>query len=138
MFNVYKTENRYEYGGPSKIDVTEKRAPTDESVRLLNEMQQKAFDNVISCVQLNNNDLKDVTWWIYYDPYTFSEKARVRFMLNGRVFDKEMCLPRPYNKAEDIPKLIMNKVLEYIAIEVTTELFRNNTNLKQLREIYKR
>lgn len=136
MFDTYKIDNSHY--SPSKIDVTEKRAPTDESVRLLNEMQQKAFDNVVSCVQLNNNDLKDVTWWIYHDPYTFSEKARVRFMLNGRVFDKEMRLPCPYNEAEEIPKLIMNKVLEHIAIEVTTELFRDNTNLKQFREIYKR
>lgn len=136
MFDTYKIDNSHY--SPSKIDVTEKRAPTDESVRLLNEMQKKAFDNVVSCVQLNNNDLKDVTLWIYHDPYTFSEKARVRFMLNGRVFDKEMCLPCPYNKAEEIPKLIMNKVLEHIAIEVTTELFRDNTNLRQFREIYKR
>ena len=136
MFNTYKIDNSHY--SPSKIDGTERRAPTDESVRLLNEMQQKAFDNVVSCVQLDNNELKDVTWWIYYDPYTFSEKARVRFMLNGHVFDKEITLPCRYTKSEEIPKLIMNKVLEYIAIEVTTELFRDNTNLKQFREIYKR
>jgi hypothetical protein len=136
MFNTYKIDNSYR--GPSKIDVTEKRAPTDESVRLLNEMQQKAFDNVLSCVQLDNNELKDITWWIYYDPYIFSEKARVRFMLNGRLFDKEITLPCKYTKSEEIPKLIMNKVLEYIAIEVTVKLFEDNTNIRQFKEIYKR
>jgi hypothetical protein len=135
MFNTYNYRSGDSY---SRVHVTEKRAPTDESIRLLNEMQQKAFDNIISCVQLDNNELKDVTWWIYNDPHTFSEKARVRFMLNGRFFDKEMCLPCRYTKSEEIPKLIMNKVLEYIAIEITSELFCNEKNLRNFKEIYKR
>ena len=32
---------------PSTLEITEKRAPTDDSVRLLNEMQDKAVSNII-------------------------------------------------------------------------------------------
>ena len=35
--------------------ITEKRAPTDESIRLLNEMQSKSLDNLISRISITNN-----------------------------------------------------------------------------------
>ena len=134
MFDTYRIDNSYR--SPSKIDVTEKRAPTDESVRLLNEMQQKAFDNIVSCVQLDNNELKDITWWIYPDYASFTEKARVRFSLNGKIFDEIITLPCDRTKMEEVPKMILERVVEIIATKVTMKLFEKNLNT--FKEIYKR
>lgn len=50
MFDKYFT-NRY----PSQINVTEKRAPTDESVKLLSEFEQAAYKKFIRSVPLKNN-----------------------------------------------------------------------------------
>lgn len=40
---------------PDTIKVEENKAPTDESIRLLNEMQQKAIDNLIAKVDVIDN-----------------------------------------------------------------------------------
>lgn len=46
------SENHYHH---HDVKVEEKKAPTDESIRLLNEMQEKALDNLISKVEVKNN-----------------------------------------------------------------------------------
>jgi hypothetical protein len=37
------------------VKVEEKKAPTDESIRLLNEMQEKAIDNIVSKIEVKDN-----------------------------------------------------------------------------------
>jgi hypothetical protein len=41
-----------------EVNITEKRAPTDESVKLLNEMSDKAIKNIIQQVSTSNNTLQ--------------------------------------------------------------------------------
>jgi len=135
MFNkTYITENKY--GGPSKIDVTEKRAPTDDSVRLLNEMQEKAFNNIVECVQLSNNELNDVMYWLYPDYNSFSEKARIRYTLNGKIKDFTFTLPCKFSDKANIHKTIIEKIY----MEISKDMFSGfmEKNLKQIIELYKR
>ena len=124
------------YRGPSEIKITEKKAPTDESIRLLNEMQQKSFDNVVECVQLSNNELNDITYWIYSDPYSFSERARIRFKLNGKVKDFNFSLPHKYYDKSEIQKNIMEKIYS----EISKDIFSGfvDKNIKQLIDIFGR
>ena len=139
MFNKYTRNDTYiSYDGPSKIDVTEKRAPTDESVKLLNEMQQKAFDNLISCIQLNDNELKDVKCWIFPDNLSWQEKMRICFKMNGKVVDFTITLPHKYTNKEEIGPMIRNSVIEKITDIVLREVIDNDRNFENLIEIYKR
>lgn len=135
MFNKTYIDNSKSYGGPSKIDVVEKKAPTDESIRLLNEMQQKAFDNVVECVQLSNNELTELTYWLYPDYHSFSERVRIRFLLNGKVKDFSFTMPCKYTDKADIQKIIIEKIY----MEISKDIFAGfvEKNLKQLIEIYK-
>ena len=134
MFNTYKIDNSYR--GPEEINVTEKKAPTDESIRLLNEFQQKAFDNIVECVQLSNNELTDAKYWIYPDHYSFTQCARIRFKLNGKVKDFEFTLPHERTDKADIQKIIMSKIYD----EITKEIFSGfvDKTLTSLIDIYKR
>lgn len=56
MFDHFSTHHHHT-SGPSRVDVnvTEKKAPTDESVRLLAEMQQKVIDNVLGQLKIDVN-----------------------------------------------------------------------------------
>ena len=49
---------------PNEINVTEKRAPTDESVRLLNEMQNDALDNILC--KISNEKNNEFKWEAYF------------------------------------------------------------------------
>lgn len=56
MFDRF-TQHHHSYGSSSRVDVnvTENKAPTDESVRLLAEMQQKVIDNVLGQLKIDVN-----------------------------------------------------------------------------------
>jgi hypothetical protein len=45
----------------TKVEVTEKRAPTDESVSLLNEMQKEARANIVKTIKINDNFVEGIT-----------------------------------------------------------------------------
>ena len=79
MFDTYQV-------GPRSIDahvsVTEKRAPTDESVRLLREMEDKAEREVLKAIRLEGNAFKGVMHQMY-DPMTDEDRYAVIFELNG-------------------------------------------------------
>ena len=50
--------NRHFSAATTTATVTEKRAPTDESVRLLKEMEKAARDKVIASIELDSNLVK--------------------------------------------------------------------------------
>lgn len=56
MFNKYITNQvtRREHSS-SLINITEKRAPTDESVELLKDMEKSALKNIIDIIDVKNN-----------------------------------------------------------------------------------
>ena len=60
--NVTNIDNRTIM--PGIVEVTEKRAPTDESVKLLNEMQDKAASNIVC--KISNNTDNSFKWEAYF------------------------------------------------------------------------
>ena len=65
-------------------EVHEHRAPTDASVRLLREMEDKATKNLLSRSIINNNIL-NCKWSVFYSAENFSKIAMCEFILNGKV-----------------------------------------------------
>lgn len=67
-----------------EVNITEKKAPTDESVRLLNEMQEKAQRNIISTIRIEENCLKAIVVYFQDDIEKDRVKYQIRFNLNGK------------------------------------------------------
>jgi len=65
-------------------EITEKRAPTDESVRLLREMEEAAEKRVIERGALKDN-LLEAQWVLIWNPAGGPDDAdlHLRFLLNG-------------------------------------------------------
>lgn len=82
MFDTYitkrVTEDHYH-----RHDIHEHRAPTDESVKLLNEMMEKAKSNLISTFSTSNNTLQ-ATWAVYEDMTTNSVHYLLKCVINGK------------------------------------------------------
>lgn len=53
--HFHSHDNRSYLNFPDTLKVEEKKAPTDESIRLLNEFQEKALDNLIAKVEVKDN-----------------------------------------------------------------------------------
>ena len=78
---------------PNSIEVTEKRAPTDESVRLLNEMQEKALSNII-CKISNERD-NSFKWEAYFTniiAFDFNQAGLLllKLVVNGKKYEKKI------------------------------------------------
>ena len=99
---------------PSEINIKENRAPTDDSIRLYDEYQQKAFKSIIDSFQCRFNELHcTVVRSRAMD--AFGEYFIVKFNLNGSEFEFKHLIPdidtHSYAKIADNMKLEFAKFL---------------------------
>lgn len=89
--NITKVDNRTIF--PNTIEVIEKRAPTDDSVRLLNEMQDKAVSNIIC--KISNDRNNTFKWEAYFMNIASLDLDQAGFLLlklvvNGKKYEKKI------------------------------------------------
>ena len=126
MFDTYQV-------GPRSVshhhdtNITEKRAPTDESVRLLREMEKAAEDSILERGRSENNDLH-YRWHILQNPGFDDLKLVAQFTLNGKDhrFDTRWSLTR-FEKPEEKLKIIRDEVLGYLANQITYDLVKSHS-----------
>lgn len=80
VYNNYVVDRGTSY---TNVTVKEQRAPTDESVRLLKEMEQAARDKIIHSTTVANTEF---TCKIhkYHDALNAADMYRIMYTLNGR------------------------------------------------------
>lgn len=79
---------------PDTIKVHEHKAPTDESIRLLEEMHDKAMDNIISKVKVDDNLVKGEVFLIE-QPWNIKDmKIIIKFSINNQAFTIEKEISR--------------------------------------------
>lgn len=109
------------------VNVTEHRAPTDESVRLLREMEEAAEKNVLDRVKLADNGF-ECALTLYRDAMNDEVRVIARYKLNGRVSEVEHRIPttqfsrRPQEKLEAILPIRV-KIAEDIASQMLAAAF---------------
>lgn len=83
MFDNYYMQDRTTEYVTKNVNVTEKKAPTDESVRLLNEMTDKALKNIINKFSTSNNILQ-VTGATFNNYMKDCIELHCKMTLNGK------------------------------------------------------
>lgn len=112
MFNAYTT--RY---GPDSISINktvhEHRAPTDESVRLLREMENKATEQIIQAVRIENTEFKGVLHTTR-EVLTGDVRFTIVFSLNGKKEFAEF-RAKEWDTQDTVIQGIIRKVSETLA-----------------------
>lgn len=104
-------------------EVTEHRAPTDESVRLLREMEDAARKKVIDAIPLGNTDL-DMKLLVEEDHSAMDVKFTLLMKINGQRRQCPLALPeasRWMSKDERIAE-IKKAAADALAVVFLTEL----------------
>lgn len=119
MFDNYT----YKMASPSHVsmDVIEKRAPTDESVRLLKEMEQKARDKVIASIELDSNLVKGRVY-VMKDYLSGKNKFAVLMDINGKRVEIQVST-NEYESAEAQLQEVYQEIGKCIAAEVMPSVF---------------
>lgn len=125
MFNTYHT-HRTAAPYPQHVESHEHRAPTDESVRLLREMEQKAIDSVIHAIRCDANQFK-FRATVMENHRAFNKIARIQFSLNEQAIDFEVEFPRKISSIEEtasaLKKAITEKLAEVLVINLAEDHF---------------
>lgn len=99
----------------------EKRAPTDESVRLLREMEQEASDRVTVLLRVQNNVLQGLVAERCLSPEKAGYELIFRFKLNGRDYAEKLFVDS-VEARESID--LKQKLVRYLADAVAEEMLR--------------
>lgn len=120
MFDTYVAPTRTEYV-TRRVEVTENRAPTDASVKLLKEMEQAADAKRIASMQMPGNLFKGVVE-IYETMHDDNVHARAVFDINGNRMAAEATQPRSDDRQELLATLhekVAAKIASTILVDMT-------------------
>jgi len=124
-----ETEHVHHY---DTVNITEKRAPTDLSVKLLNEFEEKAKNNIIAKIEIRENNVDAAAIYFHDDFCGDRVQFHIRFKMNGKEyvmrdsvdsFEWNREISQTYNGFGnvDVFKAFHNKVGEIIAFELMKE-----------------
>ena len=123
MFNTYVTEKKSTTYVPyaKTVNVTEKKAPTDESIKIYKEMQGKAFSSISEVIEVKNNIVQGKIIRFIRDWASDKEKILVIFKINGQEFNELHEIPcnrmMPHSREKLIDDFI-DTFRSYLMIEV--------------------
>ena len=113
--------------GPSHVTVNEHRAPTDASVRLLADMEQRVKDKVFGQVKLESNTFHCEVMRLK-SPRTFGETLAIAMKLNGERIVMEIetdPMTSPEEKLREIYKAVGERIAAYVASSVVKTTWRS-------------
>lgn len=117
------------YRGEYKGEIKEFKAPTDESIKILNDFQAKAMENLIAKVVLDNNLVEGVGM-LFKDPTMDLYTLKTRFIINGKEFNFSKELDRNFRRlvimgGGDCEEFIKENMFTYFADELIKEFWKN-------------
>jgi hypothetical protein len=132
---------------PDTVNVHEHKAPTDESIRLMEDAHDKAIKNIIAKVKVENN-LVNGECYCVEQPWNINDiKLYFKFMINGQLFtlEKEISRNELWGNEKDInniSKIVEDKakvVMLWYCLKMFSALMYEKITGKELpKEIYKR
>lgn len=131
MFNTYHSHQHHtDYVTKEvtkNVNVTEKRAPTDESVKLLNEFKLKAETEIIKSIVINDNLVNGCVIAIDNNPTNFNIRLHYRFTLNGKDIYGYFDLDKNFNLRNDLTDKMIRVLYESLSKEITLSLLKENS-----------
>lgn len=101
---------------PDRIDVHEYKAPTDESIRLMEDAHDRAMKNIIAKVKVENN-LVNGECYCFEEPWKVdSIRVFFKFQVNGKEYTIDKSFSRFELSLEDHQQVanICEKVKDYL------------------------
>ena len=136
MFNkTYHQNVPYTKNVTSIVGITENKAPTDESIRLLNEFEEKVKKNILHKVNIKSNTLSGASVSVQNSPFGDSITNLVRFNLNGKDYYFEHDIDKfelirtdgtsaTINMIVEIYRKIVEEIIEKLFVDNVSEILR--------------
>ena len=96
----------------------EHRAPTDQSIQLLNEMQDAALANIVSRLSTSDNTLRAEAF-VMRDPRSMTDFVAYKITLNGEDYEGKIEIDRSDGAPE---RALVDRFARIIAIQVFSSI----------------
>ena len=118
-------------------EVHEHKAPTDESIKLWGDLQEKMLNSILERFSIQDNKF-NIAGCVSLDPYAMAKKSLFYTLtLNGHAINGKFELDDfKYRTTNDMIQGLINHIGERIAVEVLQALFHEDKGI--LREIYRK
>ena len=108
---------------PYEKTVIEKRAVTDDSIRLYEEIKEKAYKSILNTIELKDNSFNFTA--MFYEEH-FDKVCKYRFTLNGKEIAGEVKSSElDFAHKRNIVEHILKKLSDHIATNVLVSLQRD-------------
>lgn len=106
--------------------IVEKRAPTDESLKLLKEFQDKALEGLLQSVLIQDNVVNGVAVEMQFNGFIPEHVAIARFKINGTPITIKTPTDRTkFTDKRDLVKYFVEELAGKIAEEITVKLWES-------------
>lgn len=132
MFDSYYLQERQTEYVTKSINVTEKKAPTDESIKLLNEFSEKALENIVKRFSTSNNTFF-CTGAVFYNPMKASNEVHIKYTLNSK--DYTFCVELnewESNTQRSVAQKLYEKICDKLAEQIMLPLLEDFSRIKYL------
>jgi hypothetical protein len=130
MFDTYNNK-RTEYVPYAKsVKVTEHKAPTDESMRLLKEMEEEAISSVVASVKVDDNKV-NFNCTLFSTPINLGYHIVCQVSINGEMhkIDRKVSHVFYKNKREIVDyihKIVLEEVSKILSTKITIGLIEDH------------
>ncbi|MCL1653809.1 hypothetical protein M2T28_14395 [Elizabethkingia miricola] len=118
--------NIYQLNGD--VNVKEYKAPTDESIRILNEFEKKSEENIVNKINVKISTIDTVHIGFSHDPCLYGINHFVKFNLNGEEhklkynveyeeYDNNKCFGIPFNIAEHLIEYMSRAIAKEVLLK---------------------
>lgn len=117
MFDRHIHNQSPRYPQSIHSETHEHRAPTDESVKLLRELEAKAQDSVMLAIRSDDNAFK-FSAAVFDDIANFNRTLRIQYSLNGDLRDLSIDLPNNTRNFEEIIMQVRESIIKSLATQM--------------------
>jgi len=104
--------------------ITEQKAPTDESMRLLDEFKKEALDSVVERGMLKCENTKtEIAYMLVHEDF-FDLTAKYRFIMNGKEFNGEFKITDSDTGTIEFAEMLAEKILKHMILKLSFELIK--------------
>jgi hypothetical protein len=114
----------------SLVTITEKKAPTDDSMRLLNEFKEKALSEILNAFEIKNNFLSGEIFFLA--SIDCNTNYIIRIKINNEVFEERGTIDRYDSLLKNDHELFelffngVSRIISKIIIEKSVDKIHNN------------
>ena len=119
----------------NETTITEKRAPTDESVKLLKEMEEKAERKFIDRIDIETNILNYTVLEYAEDITTACNKFRYFVNINGKDYYNDVSVDR--HELMNSPMALLNVIQKDLANLISKDIVVHKINNQEYDQVFK-